>query len=41
MLARDKNKSTIIEYEKPKIDGHLIFEEYNIADKGKKNKNQE
>lgn len=31
MLARDKNKSTIIEYEKPKIDGHLKFEEFNVG----------
>lgn len=31
MLAWDKNKSTIIEYEKPKIDGHLKFEEYNVG----------
>lgn len=33
MLARDKNKSTMIEYEKPKIDGHLKFEEFNVGPK--------
>lgn len=30
MLARDKNKSTIIEFDKPKLDNHIQFEEYNI-----------
>lgn len=30
MLARDKNKSTIIEYDKPQLDNHLQFEEYDI-----------
>lgn len=28
LLARDKNKQTIIEYEKPISDNHLVFEEY-------------
>ena len=30
MLARDKNKSTIIEYDKPSIDNHLNFEEFDV-----------
>lgn len=38
MLARDKNKSTLIEYEKPKIDGHLKFEDFNVAPKKEEKK---
>lgn len=37
MLAWDKNKSTLIEYEKPKIDGHLKFEEFNVGKPSSKN----
>lgn len=28
MLARDKNKQTIIEFDKPISDNHIVFEEY-------------
>lgn len=36
MLARDKNKTTIIEYEKKVIDGHLNFEEFDVNPESKK-----
>lgn len=40
MLARDKNKNTIIEYEKPKNDNHIQFEEYNVKE-GKESVSEE
>lgn len=37
MLARDKNKNTIIEYDKPDKNAHLQFEEFNVNKDEEKN----
>lgn len=41
MLARDKNKNTIIEYEKKVIDGHINFENFDVNPTGTEKKRKE
>ena len=41
MLARDKNKTTIIEYEQKKVDGHLNFEEFDVNPQATEKKKKE